>query len=127
MRTSRRIAVAMTAALVSMSALTGTASAASSKSPSAPAGGNWCWPVAGQHHEVGPVILTSSANTTAQDTCSMGVGEWWRGINGSPDVFQLLSVPLASNLFFQIHVQGEFAEQIGGIKKPVGRWDNSRF
>lgn len=126
MRTSRRIAVAMTAALVSMSALTGTASASSAKSPSAPAG-DWCWPVAGQYHEVGPVIMTSSANTTARDICSKGDGEWWRGINGSPDVVKLSTVPLASNLFFQIHVQGEFAEQIGGIKKPVADWDNSRF
>lgn len=126
MRTSRRIAVAMTAALVSMSALTGTASAAPGKSPSAPAGA-WCWPVAGQYYEVGPVILTSSANTTQQDTCSMGVGKWWRGINGSPDVFQLLSVPLADNFFFQIHLQSELAELLGGMKDPVGRWDNSRF
>ena len=126
MRTSRRIAAAMTAALVSMSALAGTASAAPAKSPSAPAG-DWCWPVAGQYYEVGPVIMTSSANTTSRNICGKGTGTWWRGINGSPDVLQLSSVPLANNLFFQIHVQGEFAEQIGGIQKPVCRWDNSRF
>lgn len=127
MRTLRRIAVAMTAALVSMSALTGTASAAPAKSPSAPAGGNWCWPVDGQYYEVGPVIMTSSANTTARNICGMGTGTWWRGINGSPDVLQLSSVPLANNLFFQIHVQSELAGLLGGIKEPVGRWDNSRF
>lgn len=57
----------------------------------------------------------------------MGVGKWWRGVNGSPDVFQLLSVPLADNFFFQIHLQSELAELFGGMKDPVGRWDNSRF
>ena len=126
MRTSRRIAAVMTAALISMTGLTGTASAAPGKSPSAPAGA-WCWPVAGQYYEVGPVILTSSANTTKHDVCGKGAGTWWRGVNGSPDVFQLLSVPLANNFFFQIHVQSELAQLLGGLKKPVGRWDNSRF
>lgn len=132
MRSARIASLATAAALTVASLTAGTAaadttSASSSSSPSAPAGA-WCWPVGGQYHEVGPIILTSSKNTTRQDVCGDGgFGSWWRGINGSKDVVKLLSVQLADNFYFLVHAQGDLANSLGGVFKPVGNWDNSQF
>lgn len=45
----------------------------------------------------------------------------------SKDVVKLLSVQLADNFYFLVHAQGDLANSLGGVFKPVGNWDNSQF
>lgn len=123
MRFSRRIVAAATTAAL-LPAIVVSAPAAQAL----PLGGGWCDPLPGMHAKLGPLRASSSYNTTRTDVCSMvQFGSWWKGINGSPDMVGLLSVPLAGNLFFVLQVEAQLASLLGIFTKPVGQFDQNRY